>query len=126
MIAATVVLFLWIRKTGLGLSAPQPAEGAATFGHSSAGSHPNVLLHVLLALVVVIVASRALGMIFRYLQQPPVIGEVIAGIMLGPSLLGSVAPGASAYLLPPSVAPFLGIIAQVGVVLFMFLSLIHI
>jgi Kef-type K+ transport system membrane component KefB len=120
MIAATAVLFLWVRGLGSGLSAPSPT-GGARFGHATSSSHPNVLLHVLLAMVVVIVASRVLGAVFRYLQQPPVIGEVIAGIMLGPSLLGSLAPSASAYLLPPTVAPFLGIIAQVGVVLFMFL-----
>ena len=49
------------------------------------------------------------------------IGEVIAGILLGPSLLGRVAPGVAAYVLPPSVAPFLGVIAQLGVILYMFL-----
>lgn|GEM_PF-4926797 len=49
------------------------------------------------------------------------IGEIIAGILLGPSLLGRLAPGAYAFLLPPSVAPFLQIIAQVGVILYMFL-----
>jgi Kef-type K+ transport system membrane component KefB len=50
-----------------------------------------------------------------------VIGEVIAGILLGPSLLGHVSPAAMTYLLPPTVAPFLAIIAQIGVILFMFL-----
>jgi Kef-type K+ transport system membrane component KefB len=119
-IAATVGIFLWIRSTGATLVAPEPVAAAA-FGKAVVGPHTDVLLHVLLALVVVILASRALGIVFRYLQQPPVIGEVIAGIMLGPSLLGRVAPGASAYLLPPTVAPFLGILAQVGVILFMFL-----
>src|SRR2546430_9120931 len=49
---------------------------------------------------------------FAYLGQPPVIGEVIAGIVLGPSFLGS---DASALLLPFTVAPFLGVIAQLGV-----------
>ena len=54
---------------------------------------------------------------FAYLGQPPVIGEVIAGIVLGPSFLGA---DASAILLPPTVAPFLGVIAQLGVLLYMF------
>ena len=120
MLCATAALFVWIRRLGGELSAPAPS-GPVTFGHAAPGSQSHVLLHVLLAMVVVIVASRALGLVFRYLHQPPVIGEVIAGIMLGPSLLGSLAPGASAYLLPTAVAPFLSIIAQVGVVLFMFL-----
>jgi Kef-type K+ transport system membrane component KefB len=53
--------------------------------------------------------------------QPPVIGEVVAGILLGPSLLGWLWPGATAFLLPPSVAPHLGVVAQLGVILYMFL-----
>ena len=120
MIVATGGLFFWIRGVGAELVAPNPT-GAARFGQAAAGSHTNVLLHVLLAMVVIIAASRVLGAVFKYLQQPPVIGEVIAGIMLGPSLLGALAPGVSEYLLPKTVAPLLGIIAQVGVVLFMFL-----
>src|SRR5262249_17963567 len=54
----------------------------------------------------------------RYLRQPPVIGEVLAGILLGPSLLGA---EVSAWILPPSVAPYLGVVAQLGVILYMFL-----
>jgi Kef-type K+ transport system membrane component KefB len=46
---------------------------------------------------------------------------VIAGLLLGPSLLGRIAPSVSAYILPPPVAPFLGVLSQVGVVLYMFL-----
>src|SRR5207253_10990068 len=61
------------------------------------------------------------GRLFAYLGQPPVIGEVVAGIMLGPSLLGRVAPDVARYVLPAEVAPFLGVIAQLGVVLYMFL-----
>jgi Kef-type K+ transport system membrane component KefB len=83
------------------------------------------LLHVLLALVVVIAVSRALGSVFRWLRQPPVVGEVIAGILLGPSLLGRIAPEVSGYVLPPAVAPYLGVIAQVGVILYMFLVGLH-
>jgi len=81
----------------------------------------DVLFHVLLALVVVILVARACGALFRYAGQPPVVGEVVAGIALGPSLLGRVSPVTASYLLPPRVAPFLEIIAEVGVVLFMFL-----
>jgi Kef-type K+ transport system membrane component KefB len=50
-----------------------------------------------------------------------VIGEIIAGILLGPSFLGRLSPETSTLLLPTSVAPFLQIIAQVGVILYMFL-----
>jgi Kef-type K+ transport system membrane component KefB len=56
-----------------------------------------------------------------WLGQPPVIGEVLGGICLGPSLLGKIAPEVAAYILPQSVAPMLSVIAQIGVVLYMFL-----
>jgi Kef-type K+ transport system membrane component KefB len=85
------------------------------------GPPSHTLLHVLLALAAIIVAARVLGVVFRRLGQPQVIGEVVAGIVLGPSLLGQFAPAAQAFLLPASVAPYLSIVAQVGVVLFMFL-----
>ncbi|WP_343426024.1 cation:proton antiporter [Candidatus Amarolinea dominans] len=58
-----------------------------------------------------------LARLFARLGQPAVIGEVVAGILLGPSLLGTL----SALILPPSVGPYLGVIAQLGVVLYMFL-----
>jgi len=120
MIGATIGGFFVIRELGSSLTAPPPAE-AANFGSKGTSASAETLLHVLLALVVIIIVARLLGAAFRYLNQPPVIGEVIAGILLGPSLLGRVAPGLSAYLLPSSVAPFLGILSQVGVILYMFL-----
>jgi Kef-type K+ transport system membrane component KefB len=65
--------------------------------------------------------GRLLGEVFRYIGQPPVIGEVVGGIVLGPSLLGHVAPAVSGYILPSEVAPFLGVMAQLGVIVYMFL-----
>src|SRR5438034_894122 len=78
------------------------------------------MLQVLVALVTIIAAARGVGAIFRILRQPPVVGEIVAGILLGPSLLGKVAPGVSASLFPAAVIPLLGILAQVGVLLYMF------
>lgn len=119
MLGAAAGLYLLIRHCGEGLAVPPAAEaGGLAPGAAPAG---HLLAHVLLALVVIIAAARALGACFRFLHQPPVIGEVIAGILLGPSLLGAVAPGVGAFVLPPSVAPPLAVIAQVGVILFMFL-----
>jgi Kef-type K+ transport system membrane component KefB len=62
-----------------------------------------------------------MGLVFRFIRQPPVIGEVIGGVLLGPSLLGKISPELQAYLLPPSTAPFLGVIAHLGIILYMFL-----
>lgn len=81
----------------------------------------DLLWHLLLALVAVVIAGRLLGIVFRLIGQPPVIGEVVAGILLGPSLLGAVSPQAYTFLLPPAVAPSLGLLSQLGVVLYMFL-----
>ena len=80
-----------------------------------------MVLDVLVALAVIVVTARLVGGLFTRLHQPAVIGEVVAGIMLGPSLLGSVAPGLAAVLVPPGTAPFLGVMSQLGVILYMFL-----
>jgi Kef-type K+ transport system membrane component KefB len=121
LIAGSVLLFLWVRAVGSGIEAPAPPAGQAVFGAAGSKAKVDVLLHVLLALPAVIVAARLVGMLFKRFGQPPVVGEVLAGILLGPSLLGRVWPEASQFLLPSEVAPLLGIIAQVGVVLYMFL-----
>jgi Kef-type K+ transport system membrane component KefB len=81
----------------------------------------DLLWHLLLALAAVVITGRLLGTVFRFIGQPPVIGEVVAGILLGPSLLGAISHEAYTFLLPSSVAPGLGLIAQLGVVLYMFL-----
>jgi Kef-type K+ transport system membrane component KefB len=119
MLGGAAGLFLLVRAAGSSLVAPDPAAVEGAPGATPAGA--DVLLHVLLALVVVIVAARACGELCKRLHQPPVIGEIVAGLLLGPSLLGRLSPAATGYLLPPSVAPFLSVIAQIGVLLFMFL-----
>ena len=80
-----------------------------------------MLLSVLLALTVIMVTARVVGVVFSKLNQPAVIGEVVGGIMLGPSLLGRFAPDVQASLLPAHAAPMLGILSQLGVILYMFL-----
>jgi Kef-type K+ transport system membrane component KefB len=81
-----------------------------------------MLLDVLVALAVIVVTARLVGGLFTRFHQPAVIGEVVAGIMLGPSLLGRVAPDLAAILLPTETAPFLGVLSQLGVILYMFLT----
>jgi hypothetical protein len=80
-----------------------------------------IVLHALVALVVIVITTRLVGYLFQRLDQPSVIGELVGGILLGPSLLGWVAPEVSAWLLPPSVMPLLRLHAQTGVIFFMFL-----
>jgi Kef-type K+ transport system membrane component KefB len=89
--------------------------------NAEAAGPANVLFHVLLVLAVVAVAGRLLGRLLARIRQPPVIGEVVAGIVLGPSFLGRLAPDVAAYVLPPSIAPSLNVVAQLGIVVYMFL-----
>jgi Kef-type K+ transport system membrane component KefB len=121
LVAAAIGIFLWIRSIGIGLTAPAPATHQGVLARGSSGSQLHTLQHVLLALAVVIAAARAVGYLFRRLGQPPVIGEVIAGILLGPSLLGHLWPEAAETVLPASIAPSVRVIAQIGIVLYMFL-----
>src|SRR5262245_13578356 len=81
----------------------------------------DLFWHLLLALAGVVITGRLLGRLFRFIGQPPVIGEVVAGILLGPSFLGAISHDTYTFVLPASVAPGLGLIAQLGVVLYMFL-----
>jgi Kef-type K+ transport system membrane component KefB len=115
LLAAAVAGFFVIRHYGSGLVAPPAAP--QTSGVETAAASGS-LLRVLIALIAVIVTGQLLSRLLARLHQPPVIGEVLAGILLGPSLIG---PELSALVLPPSVAPFLQVIAQLGVVLYMFL-----
>ena len=75
LIVGGLLVYLLVRSYGNTLSAP--AAGAKTISYSSV--HVNDFLHVLLALALVIATARGLGAIFKYVQQPPVIGEMIAG-----------------------------------------------
>jgi Kef-type K+ transport system membrane component KefB len=80
-----------------------------------------MLVKVLLALTVIIITARVMGALFAKVHQPAVIGEVVGGIFLGPSLLGRLSPDLAAVLLPADAAPILSIISQLGVILYMFL-----
>ncbi len=119
LLAAGVGSFLWIAARGAGLQATPPAPGlAAQAGIPATGA--GTLMHVLLALTVILFLAHLAGLLFRKLHQPPVIGEVVVGIALGPSLLGHFTPAAQLFLLPPAIAPHLGVLSQIGVILFMF------
>src|SRR5437867_7357820 len=80
--------------------------------------HPVGLL--LLQLVVIVIVARLFGALFQRVGQPAVIGEIVAGIVLGPSLLGAVAPGLFRFLFAPSSLSSLTLFAEIGIVLFLF------
>jgi Kef-type K+ transport system membrane component KefB len=81
-------------------------------------SHP--LARLLVQLLVIVGAARVCARLARPLGQPPVIGEIAAGIIIGPSLLGAVAPAVSATLFPADSLAVLQMLSQIGVLLFMF------
>lgn len=83
--------------------------------------HFNPLTLLITQLIVIIGVSRLIGRGTRWLGQPLVIAEVVAGIVLGPSLLGWLAPDLMNALFPTSSLPVLKMLSQVGLVLFMFL-----
>ncbi len=118
MLAATVGTYLWIRSRGANLTAP----AAISATNAATPASADALGHVLLALAVITLLARVCGGFFRrYLDQPPVIGEIVAGLALGPSVLGALWPDACSFILPSATAPYLAVISKVGVVLFMFL-----
>ncbi len=82
------------------------------------------MLHLPILLIqigVILLVARGVGFVFRKLHQPQVIGEMLAGILLGPSLLGWLAPDISAALFPSESLGFLNALSQIGLLLFMFL-----
>jgi Kef-type K+ transport system membrane component KefB len=91
-------------------------------GHpSAAAAAPDPFPKLLIALPVILLACRLCGGLFARMSQPPVIGEIFAGLLLGPSLLGLLWPTGYQWLFPAYLAGTLNILAQVGLVLFMFL-----
>jgi Kef-type K+ transport system membrane component KefB len=80
--------------------------------------HPLAIL--LLQIITIIIVARFFGWIFRKIGQPSVIGEIIAGIFLGPSLVGMYFPEYSSLLFPAASLGNLQFLSQIGLILFMF------
>src|SRR5262249_51893959 len=76
---------------------------------------------LLLQVGTILTVTRLVGLLFKRLHQPSVVGEMVAGILLGPSLLGWLALEWSARLFPPASLGYLNSLSQVGLLIFMFL-----
>lgn len=81
-------------------------------------AHPLALL--LAQIIAIIVVARLFAWLARLMGQPTVIGEIVAGIVLGPSLIGSVLPDMNQFLFPPASLGNLQVVSQLGLILFMF------
>jgi Kef-type K+ transport system membrane component KefB len=88
---------------------------------ASTPAGPTTLPWLLAALSLIVLATHATGALATRAGQPRVIGEIAGGILLGPSLLGALLPGLSARLFSPGVQSYLKLLAELGVVFFMFL-----
>ena len=117
-----VAALFGLLQYGRGLTAPTPdkEEVAEAAGHGAIDTH-EVFWKLLLAIAVVIAAARLIGALFRRIGQPQVVGEIVAGVVLGPTLLGAVWPSASDFVFDADVLPFIEVFAQIGLVFFMFL-----
>ena len=87
---------------------------------SSVHATEELLFSVLLQLIVMIGAARAMHLVARRLGQPGAVGEIVAGLMLGPSLLGRIAPDLSLSLFGAKPAESITVLSQVGLTLLMF------
>src|SRR5688572_30776249 len=79
---------------------------------------------ILIVLAVFLLAAHLGAALFARLRQPPVIGEIAGGLLLGPSALALIAPAASRWLAPPDTptAHMLGAVYQLGMVMMVFLA----
>ena len=80
----------------------------------------TLLLSILIQLIVMIGAARLMNLLFRRCGQPGVIGEIVAGLLLGPSLFGHFCPGIATAIFGTKPAPSIVILSQIGLILLMF------
>lgn len=117
----------WIVQNGKSLETghhiPQTVSSHSQWGQFLEALQHNLthpLAMLLLQIIAIILVARLFGWVFKKLRQPTVIGEIIAGIALGPSLLGLYLPEVSAALFPPASLGNLQFLSQIGLILFMF------
>src|SRR5687767_7092239 len=124
-----IIVFIagvWLILTlGAQLNArPQPnitsAGSISTLTSGLKENFRNPLSVLLLQIIVIIIMAALFGRLFRRLGQPPVMGEMVAGIVMGPSVLGFFFPEAMSFIFPQSSLETLRMLSQIGVVLFMF------
>ncbi len=81
---------------------------------------------ILVQLVVILLAVQLFGYLCKFIGQPQVVGEILAGLALGPTLLGSFLPHVEAAVFPSNVLPTLQTLGDIGLVLYMFTLGTHI
>jgi len=108
----------------LTLTRAQPPEGAPPSEKVSAQKvreFPRLLAAFFIAVAIVMLFARLVGMLAVKIGQPRVMGEVLAGILLGPTFFGLLAPDLQRLVFPPDVIPYIGVAANLGLIFYMFL-----
>jgi len=89
-------------------------------GPLASAASTNAVDRVLVAVTAVVALAAGAGAVARRLGQPAVVGELACGVVLGPTVLGAVDPDVQHWLFPAAAMPSLTVLAQLGVILFMF------
>jgi Kef-type K+ transport system membrane component KefB/nucleotide-binding universal stress UspA family protein len=124
-----LLLILWALNPGASFGVERLAEfkvgslEASTIKNllnNITGNFKHPLALIILQIITILLVARILGVLFTRIGQPMVIGEIMAGIVLGPSILGNVFPEFSAILFPPESLQIIQVLSQIGLILFMF------
>src|SRR5262245_45296436 len=107
-------------RAPLAMARPWTSPPAAS-AVAQVGPHLNVAATVMLEMAIILAASALLAFLVRSFYQPHVVGEMIAGILLGPSFFGLIAPDLFAQLFPPATAVHLSVLSQFGLIIYMLL-----
>lgn len=93
------------------------------FGQQQGDSLSNleIFIAVTTAVVVILIVSHSCGKLFKLIGQPKVVGEMISGVLLGPTCFGYFFPELSSYIFSKDVMPFLFVISNLGLSFYMFL-----
>ncbi len=119
-LAMTGAAIAWVLHLGGALPLPGGDVLAAGKGGAAGAAAASDLTRLFVQLLVILIVSRLTGWLFTRMGQPSVVGEMVAGILLGPSLFGVLAPDAFASVFPSGSLGVLKLLSQIGVCLFMF------
>jgi len=123
LVGLPAIGILVVLRLGAALASPS-AQRATMMSALPLPAARDVVLRLdtfLLQIVVILTLAKVVGMALRKVNQPAVVGEMLAGILLGPSVLGALWPTGYALLFPAGSVRFLGSVSQLGLVMFMFL-----
>ncbi len=134
MLCGLGIVIYWIVKKGNALQNPTITtrqvlasidiiknNSFKVFTQSFQDNLSDPLAILLLQIIVIITFARIIGILFKKIGQPVVIGEILAGIIMGPSFIGLFFPQINHFLFPAASLGTLQFLSQIGLILFMFI-----